>query len=156
MTTNWNPEGVLAGMGLTLPEAPKPVAAYVPARRVGNLLYISGQLPLRDGTLLGTGRVPTDTSSERARECAAQCALNGLAAAKSAMGDLAKVRGVVRVGVFVASENSFTAQPQVADGASELLQKVFGESGRHARAAVGVNTLPRGAAVEVEFIFEVE
>jgi enamine deaminase RidA (YjgF/YER057c/UK114 family) len=156
MTTNWNPEGVLRDLGLTLPEPPKPVAAYIPARRVGNLLYISGQLPMKDGALMGSGRVPTDVSAERAKACAEQCALNGLAVAKAALGELSKVRGVIRLGVFVASENSFTGQPQVADGASELMQKVFGEAGRHARAAVGTNTLPRGAAVEVEFIFEVE
>jgi enamine deaminase RidA (YjgF/YER057c/UK114 family) len=149
------PETRLQALGLTLPPAPKPVAAYIPFRRVGNLLYISGQIAMRDGALIATGAVPDEVSLEKARECAVQCTLNGLAVAKSAVGSLDQIKGVVRVGVFVCSRAGFTEQPKIANGASELLVEVFGDAGRHARAAVGNVALPLGSPVEVEFLFEV-
>jgi len=142
-------------MGLVLPEPPKPVAAYIPWRRTGNLIYTAGQIAMRDGKLIATGAVPGQVSLEVARECARQCAVNALAVVKSAVGSLVAVRQVVRVGVFVCSEPGFYDQPKVANAASELLVEVFGESGRHARAAVGSVALPLGSPVEVELVVEV-
>lgn len=151
MTT---PEENLAKLGLALPTPAKPVAAYVPGVRSGNLLFVSGQLPFVDGKLPKTGRVGENVTLEEAQAFARQCAVNCLAVVKAETGDLSKVKRVVRVGAFVASVETFTQQPQVANGASELLQQVFGEAGRHARAAVGVNVLPLGAPVEVELLVE--
>lgn len=148
-------EDKLSSLGLTLPAAPKAVAAYVPAVRTGNLVVVSGQLPLVDGRLTVTGPVPSVTSLEAAQQGAQRCVLNGLAALSGVIdGDFGKLVRVVRVGVFVASDAGFTDQHLVANGASELLQKLFDEKGRHARAAVGVPSLPLGASVEVEFLFE--
>ncbi|MFO0961913.1 MAG: RidA family protein [Phycisphaerales bacterium] len=147
----------LASLGLTLPAAPKPVAAYIPAVRSGNLVFISGQLPFKDGQLTATGPVPSACSVEAAQAAARQCILNGLAVLGDQIGgDFSRVVRVVRVGAFVQSDNGFTEQPKVANGASELLQQLFGESGRHARAAVGTNALPLGASVEVELLVEVK
>ena len=151
-----DPEVTLAELGLELPSAPRPVAAYIPSRRSGNLLYISGQVPMLDGKLLAQGSVPSVVSLEQAQACARQCVLNGLAAAKAALGSLSAVRQVIRVGCFVASDAGFYDQPKVANGASELLVAIFGEAGKHARAAVGNIALPLGAPVEVEFLFEVD
>jgi enamine deaminase RidA (YjgF/YER057c/UK114 family) len=146
----------LSTLNLTLPPAVKPVAAYIPAREVDGRVYLSGQVPMKDGKLLATGPVSSAVSLERAQAAAAQCVLNALAALDAHLqGDWSRFVQVVRVGVFVASDNSFTDQPKVANGASDLLVKVFGEAGRHARAAVGVNVLPLGASVEVEMIVEV-
>ncbi len=153
MTT---PTKRLAELGLTLPAAPKPVAAYIPSKRSGNLLYISGQLPMLDGALMATGTVPGAVSLEKAQECARQCVLNGLAVAAAAAGSIDNIAQVVRVGGFVASEPGFTEQPKVINGASELLQEIFGEPGRHARAAVGSVGLPLGACVEVELLLELK
>lgn len=150
------PESKLAAMGISLPSPSKPVAAYIPCRRTGNLIYVSGQIPMKDGVLMAKGAVPRDVSLEQAKAAAAQCAINGLAALKAEIGSLSRVRQVVRLGVFVCSEPGFTDQPKVANGASDLLVEVFGERGKHARAAVGSIALPLGAAVEVEFVFEVE
>lgn len=150
-----NPDQRLAELGLVLPTPPSPVAAYIPSRRAGNLLFISGQIPVRDGQLIAKGSVPGQVSLEVARQCARQCVLNGLAVAKAALGSLAAVRQVVRVGAFVCCEAGFNQQPKVANGASELLVEIFGEAGKHARAAVGSIDLPLGAPVEVEFLFEV-
>jgi enamine deaminase RidA (YjgF/YER057c/UK114 family) len=144
----------LADLGWTLPAAPKPVAAYIPAVRTGDLLFISGQLPMRDGKLTATGKVPTAISIEQAQKAAAQCAVNALAIAFSELGDWNKLARVIRIGVFVQSEPDFTDHPKVANGASELLQQVLGNEGRHARAAIGTNSLPLDAAVEVEFLFQ--
>ncbi|RMD65268.1 MAG: RidA family protein [Planctomycetota bacterium] len=145
----------LQELGLTLPEAPKAVASYVPARQAGRLLLVSGQLPFRDGELLARGRVPEQVSLEEAQACARQCVLNGLAVAADALGgDLSLIEHVVRVGCFVASAPDFFDQPKVANGASELLVDIFGDAGRHARAAVGSVALPLGAPVEVEFLFK--
>lgn len=149
------PEDVLAGLGLTLPTPPKPVAAYIPVRRSGNLLFVSGQIPIVDGVVMETGTVPDKVSVERARECAQRCVLNALAIVKGELGELSRVTQVVRLGVFVACGAGFGDQPKVANGASELLEKVFGERGRHARAAVGAPSLPLNVPVEVEFVFEV-
>jgi enamine deaminase RidA (YjgF/YER057c/UK114 family) len=135
--------------------APKPVAAYVPFSRVGNLVFVSGQLPMRDGNL-AKGVVPTQVSIEEGAAAARQAALNGLAVLADAAGGLDRIKRIVRVGVFVCSEAGFVDQPKVANGASELLQQVFGEAGRHARAAVGNIALPLGACVEVELLAEVE
>lgn len=136
-------------LGLALPPVPKPVASYIPAKKVGNLIYVSGQLPMREGKLMCTGPVPSEVSLEEAQAAAKQCVLNGIAAAMS----VGEVRGVVRVGVFVQSDDGYADQPKVANGASDLLLELFGDNGRHARAAVGTNALPLDASVEVEFIF---
>lgn len=150
------PSEQIAAIGITLPTPPTPVAAYVPAVRSGNLLYISGQIPLRDGALIAAGIVGAQVTHEQARECARQCVINGLAAAAAALGSINRIRRVVRVGVFVACAPGFREQPKVANGASELLQDIFGDAGKHARAAVGCSDLPLGAPVEVELLFEVE
>lgn len=143
-------------LGLVLPDPPRPVAAYVPCVRSGSLLFISGQIPFRGGVLMATGPVPSRASVDLAIEAARQCGLNALAIASAELGGrLALVRRVVRLGVFVASDPSFEDQPMIADGASRLMLEVFGESGRHARAAVGAPSLPRGASVEVEVLLEV-
>ena len=148
-------EARLTELGLKLPTPPKPVAAYIPCRRAGNLLFVSGQIPLWGGELMAKGAVPSQVSIERAQECARMCILNGLAAAKFELGSLEKIKQVVRVGVFVCSDPGFFEQPKVANGASELLVAIFGEAGKHARAAVGSIALPLGAPVEVECTFEV-
>jgi enamine deaminase RidA (YjgF/YER057c/UK114 family) len=149
------PEERLAELGLSVPEVAAPVAAYVPAVRTGNHVHTSGQLPLREGQLLRTGKVGAEVSQEEAVECARQCGLNALAAIRAEVGELAAVKRVVKVVAFVASAPDFTGQPQVANGVSELLGEVFGEAGRHARSAVGVAVLPLDAPVEVELLVEV-
>ena len=150
-------EAKLAALGLKLPEAPKPAGAYVPCVRTGNLVFVSGQLPSTAGKLLAVGKVPSQVTPEQAREAAAQCVLNGLSVLKAELGgDLSKLRRVVRVGAFVQSDDGYKDQPLIVNGASELLEKLLGDAGKHARAAVGVNALPLGAAVEIEFVFEVE
>lgn len=149
------PEDRLAELGLTLPSVVPPVAVYVPAVRTGNYLYTSGQVPMRDGALIHQGLVGAEVTAEQAFECAELCALNTLGAVNDALGSLSAVRRIVKVVGFVASADGFIGQPQVMNGASELLGKVFGESGAHARSAVGVAQLPLGAPVEVEMILEV-
>jgi len=148
------PEQRLAELGLSLPEVPAPVAAYVPALRSGAHVFTSGQLPLRSGELLTTGKVGAEVTPEEAAECARQCALNALAAVASLV-PLEQVTRVVKLVVFVASAPEFTGQPKVANGASELVGHVFGDAGRHARSAVGVAVLPLDAPVEVEMTVEV-
>lgn len=143
----------LAELGLTLPEAAAPVAAYVPAVETGGLLHISGQLPFQDGALM-TGRLGEDRDLDYGVEAARRCALMLLAQAEKALGGLDRVSRVVKLGVFVNSAGSFTDQPKVANGASELMVAVFGEAGKHARSAVGVPVLPLGAVVEVDAILE--
>ncbi len=149
------PEERLQELGLSVPEVAKPVAAYIPALRSGNHVFTSGQLPMRDGSLMLTGKVGGEVTEEQAVECARQCALNALAAVRAEVGELASVKRVVKVVVFVASTPDFTGQPIVANGVSELLGEVFGESGRHARSAVGVPVLPLDSPVEVEMVVEV-
>lgn len=149
------PEERLMELGLSVPDVPKPVAAYVPAVRSGSYVYTSGQLPTRDGKLLRTGKVGDAVTVEQAVECAQQCALNAIAAVRSMVGDLSDVVRVVKVVVFVASAPDFTGQPGVANGASELIGTVFGDAGQHARSAVGAAALPLDAPVEVEMVVEV-
>jgi enamine deaminase RidA (YjgF/YER057c/UK114 family) len=145
----------LASLGLTLPAVPTPVAAYLPATRFDDLVFTSGQLPTVNGALLATGRVGAEVSPEEAYACARTAALNGLAAVVDHTGDLDVIVRVIKVVVYVASAPGFSGQPQVANGASELLAEVFGEAGRHARSAVGVASLPLDAPVEVELVVEV-
>lgn len=144
----------LAELGLTLPAVAKPVAAYIPAVRTGSYVYTSGQLPLVDGKLQGTGKVGDTVTVEEAAGYARTAALNALAAAASAAGGLDAIKRVVKVVVFVSSATDFTGQAQVANGASELLQDVFGEAGQHARSAVGMAVLPLDTPVEVEIVVE--
>lgn len=150
-----SPSARLEELGLRLPGVPAPLAAYVPAVQVGNLVYTSGQLPSVDGQLVATGKVGGAVSPDLAAECARTAALNGLAAAAAEVGGLDAIVRVVKVTVFVASEPGFTGHPQVANGASELLGSVFGDAGRHARSAVGVAVLPLDVPVEVELVVEV-
>jgi len=149
------PEERLAELGLAVPEVAKPLASYVPAVRSGQHVYTAGQLPLREGELITTGKVGGEVTEEQALECARQCGLNALAAVRAEMGELSAIKRVVKVVVFVASTPDFTGQPAVANGASDLFGEVFGEAGRHARSAVGVAALPRDAPVEVELVVEV-
>ena len=146
------PEERLAELGLSVPEVPTPVAVYVPAVVSGDLVFTSGQLPMKNGELMLTGKVGGEVGPEEAKAAAQQCALNAIAAVKSKIGDLDKVVQVVKVVVFVASTPDFTGQPQVANGASELLGRVFGDAGIHARSAVGVPVLPLDSPVEVEIV----
>lgn len=144
----------LAQLGHTVPQVAAPVAAYVPAMRTGNLIFTSGQLPLADGALMGTGKVGAGVTPEQAHAMAERCALNAIAAIRAEVGDLDRVTRVVKVVGFVASDPSFTGQPAVVNGASELLGAAFGDVGVHARSAVGVCVLPLDAPVEVEVIVE--
>ncbi|GAB3108020.1 RidA family protein [Streptomyces calidiresistens] len=146
----------LAELGLTLPDVVPPVAAYVPAVVSGRHVHTSGQLPMVEGTLSLTGKVGAEVTPEEGRELARTCALNALAAVKSVAGDLDRVVRVVKVTGFVASAPDFTGQPQVINGASELLQEVLGTRGVHARSAVGVAVLPLDSPVEVEITVELE
>ena len=145
----------LAQLGHTVPEVAAPVAVYVPAMRTGNLIFTSGQLPLADGALMGTGKVGGAVTPEQAHSMAERCALNAIAAIRAEVGDLDRVTRVVKVVGFVASDPSFTGQPAVVNGASELLGAAFGDVGVHARSAVGVSALPLDAPVEVEVIVEI-
>lgn len=147
-------EAAIAELGLVLPPAPKPAGAYIPTRRSGNLVFVAGQIPMALGQLLATGSVPGAVSVEMAQRCAEQCVLNGLAAIKAELGSLDAVKQFVRLGVFVCSEPGFTDQPKVANAASELIVRLYGEKGKHARAAVGSVALPLGAPVEIEFLVE--
>ncbi|MDQ0248967.1 enamine deaminase RidA (YjgF/YER057c/UK114 family) [Sphingomonas kyeonggiensis] len=145
----------LEELGLTLPEAAAPVAAYVPVVEAGGLLHISGQLPFKDGALM-TGRLGEDRDLEYGAEAAQRCALMLVAQIKKYLnGDTARVARIVKLGVFVNSTADFTDQPKVANGASELMQALFGDDGKHARSAVGVPTLPLGAAVEIDAIVQI-
>ena len=149
-------EARLAELGLELPDVVAPVAAYVPTARSGSLVWTSGQLPFVGGSLPATGKVGAAVDADTAKALARTCALNALAAIRAEIGDLDRVRRVVKVVGFVASDPSFTGQPGVVNGASELLGDVFGDAGRHARSAVGVSVLPLDAPVEVEVVVEVE
>jgi enamine deaminase RidA (YjgF/YER057c/UK114 family) len=144
----------LKRLNITLPPVSGPFGAYVPAKRVGNLIFVAGQLPMKDGKLMVTGQVPSRCSIEQARDAARQCVINALAAVQIIPGGIEQIVGVARVGAFVSSDAGFTDQPKIADAASELLKEIFAEAGQHARAAVGVNTLPRDASVEIELLFE--
>jgi enamine deaminase RidA (YjgF/YER057c/UK114 family) len=148
-------ERKLQEMGITLPEVPKPVAAYVPFTRSGDLVFTSGQICMENGQLKYKGKVGRDLTPEAGYQAARLCAINTLAVLKSALGSLDKVAQIVKVTVFVNSAPGFSAQPAVANGASELYLEVFGDAGRHARSAVGVSELPLDTAVEVEVIARV-
>jgi len=148
------PEDALRTLGLALPDPPKPVGAYLPCVRAGNLVFVSGQLPFRDGRLAFAGKIPADVSVADGATAARQAALNALAIAAHAVGGMANIARVVRLGVFVNSSAGFVEQPKVANGASDFLAAVFGEAGKHARVAVGVSELPLNAAVEVELLVE--
>ena len=149
-------EEKLRQMGLELPPAPAPVAAYVPCVRTGNLLFISGQIPKGKGELKYRGHVGSDLSLEDGVQAARLCALNALSAVKQELGDFARLRRIVKVTGYVSSAAGFHDQPKVLDGASRLLEELLGEKGKHARVTVGVNELPLNVAVEVEMIVEVE
>lgn len=148
-------EDRLSALGITLPTPTAPAANYVPTVRCGNQLFVSGQLPMADGKLVATGTLGVDVAVEDAAALARLCAINVLAQVKAALGDLGRVVRLVKVTGFVASAQSFGDQPKVMNGASDLFVAALGESGRHARSAVGVAALPFGAPVEVEAIFEV-
>lgn len=150
------PSERLAALGLTLPTPAKPVASYIPAKRTGSLVFVSGQVPFVDGVLAATGSVPGRVSVEQAIECARICAFNAIAAAAAEAGGVDRIRSIVKVTVFVAAEVGFGDHPKVGNGASELFVEVFGEAGRHARDAVGCSGLPLDVPVEVDLVCEVE
>ena len=149
-------ESSLANLGLFLPAISKPVAAYIPAKQSGKLVFTAGQLPMINGELISKGLLGQDVEIEDANKAARICTLNALAAIKGVIGDLDRIKQVVRVVGYVASVPTFTQQPAVVNGASELLLEIFGESGKHARSAVGMAVLPLNASVEIELTVEVE
>jgi len=149
-------ESKIAKLSLSLPEAPKPVAAYIPAKQTGNLVFTSGQLPMVNGELISKGLLGQDVEIDEANKAARICTLNALAAIKGVIGDLDRIKQIVRVVGYVASVPTFTQQPAVVNGASELLLEIFGENGKHARSAVGMAVLPLNASVEIELTVEVE
>lgn len=150
-----SPEEKIKELGIDIPEAPKPLGSYVPCIQAGNLLFLSGILPLRNGKLLRQGRVGEDISIDEAREDAKTAAINALSVLKSYIGSIDKVKRCIKITGYVSSAPDFTEQPKVLNAASDLMFEIFGEAGRHARAAVGVNVLPLNSPVEIEFIFEV-
>jgi enamine deaminase RidA (YjgF/YER057c/UK114 family) len=145
----------LAALGIDLPKAAAPAANYLPFMRSGDLLFTAGQLPLKGGHLIATGLLGRDLDATEGQKAARQCAINILAQAKAALGDLERIVRVVKITVFVASAPDFTTQHLVANGASDLLVDVLGDKGKHARSAVGVAALPLNAAVEIEAIIEI-
>ncbi|MBR3366303.1 MAG: RidA family protein [Lachnospiraceae bacterium] len=149
-------ERKIAELGIQLPAASKPAAMYIPVKQVGSTLYVSGQIPVVDGKMLHPGHVGEEVTLEEAQEAARACVINMLAAVRYHLGDLDKVVNVVKIQAFVSSRTGFDQQHLVANGASQLLFDIFGEAGRHARTACGVNQLPLNAPVEIEAIFEVE
>ena len=149
-------EAKLRDLNIELPDAPKPLAAYIPAKQAGQLVFTAGQLPMLNGELFSKGLLGKDVEIEEANKAARICTLNALAAIKGLIGDLDRIKQVVRVVGYVASISSFTQQPAVINGASELLLEVFGEKGKHARSAVGMAVLPLNASVEVELTVEID
>lgn len=149
-------EEKLKELGLDIPAAAAPAAMYVPVKQTGNLLFVSGQIPVKGGVMQYEGKAGKDKTLEEATEAARLCAINIIAAVKGFVGDLDKVKSIVKITCFVASETGFDKQHLVANGASQLLYDVFGEAGRHTRSAVAVNQLPLNATVEVEAIIEIE
>ena len=154
--THTTPEIRLQELDIALPTPPKPVAAYIPCVQTGSQLLISGQVPFADGKLLMTGALPDAGSTEDAAAAARQCALNALAVARDHLGTLDRITRVLKLTIFVASEPGFPDQPKVANGASNLMVDIFGDAGRHARAAVGCAALPLNTTVEVEVLLEVK
>lgn len=153
MTTSF--EAQVTALGLVLPAPPKPVATYIPVVRTGNLLFLSGMIPLRDGTLMMAGKLGKDISVEQGYEAARICLLNAVAVIRQHLGTLDRVKQVVKLVGYVASAEGFVQQPAVINGASDLLVKIFGDAGRHARVAVGATALPLNAPVEIELIVQV-
>jgi enamine deaminase RidA (YjgF/YER057c/UK114 family) len=149
-------ESKLNELKLLLPGAPKPVAAYIPAKQTGNLVFTAGQLPMVNGELISKGILGQDVEIDEANKAARICTLNALAAIKGVIGDLDRIKQIVRVVGYVASVPTFTQQPAVVNGASELLLEIFGENGKHARSAVGMAVLPLNASVEIELTVEIE
>jgi enamine deaminase RidA (YjgF/YER057c/UK114 family) len=149
-------ENRLSELGLVLPGAPKPVAAYIPAKQAGKLVFTAGQLPMVNGELISKGFLGQEVAIEDANKAARVCTLNALAAIKGVIGDLDRIKQIVRVVGYVASIPTFTQQPSVVNGASELLLEIFGNAGKHARSAVGMAVLPLNASVEIELTVEVE
>lgn len=143
-------------LGFTLPEPPKPLAAYVPAVIAGDLVFTAGQLPIAYGALKYTGKLGKELSEEDGKKAAEICALNCLSAIKGVIGELNRIEQVIKLTVFVNSAEGFTNQPVAANGASELIEKIFGKNGSHARSAVGVNELPKNAPVEIEMIVKLK
>ncbi|OGW43142.1 MAG: hypothetical protein A2Y66_07575 [Nitrospirae bacterium RBG_13_41_22] len=150
-----SPEDKLKQLGVQLPEVPTPLGSYVPCVQTGNLVFLSGILPLREGKLTRTGRVGENIRLDEAKEDAKTAVLNALSVLKVNIGSLDKVKRCIKITGYVASAPDFTEQPKVLNAASDLIFEIFGEKGRHARAAVGVNVLPLNSPVEIEFIFEV-
>jgi enamine deaminase RidA (YjgF/YER057c/UK114 family) len=150
-----SPEEKLKELGIELPEAPAPLGSYVPVVKAGNLLFLSGMLPMVKGRLPRQGRVGESISLDEAREEARQAAINALSVLRTQIGSLDNVRRCIKITGYIASAHDFTEQPKVLNAASDLMFDIFGEAGRHARAAVGVNVLPLNSPVEIEFIFEV-
>jgi enamine deaminase RidA (YjgF/YER057c/UK114 family) len=146
----------LKELKLQIPDAPKPVAAYIPAKQTGNLVFTAGQLPMVNGELVSKGLLGQDVEIDEANKAARICTLNAIAAIKGVIGDLDRIKQIVRVVGYVASVPTFTQQPAVVNGASELLLEIFGENGKHARSAVGMAVLPLNASVEIELTVEVE
>ena len=149
-------EEILIKLEINLPDSPVPLAAYVPAKQSGNLVFTAGQLPIVNGELISKGLLGQDVEIEEANKAARICTLNALAAIKGVVGDLDRIKQIVRVVGYVASVPTFTQQPAVVNGASELLLEIFGEAGKHARSAVGMAVLPLNASVEIELTVEVE
>lgn len=145
----------LKELGITLPPAPQPLGAYLPFVKSGNLLFLSGILPLREGRLIRTGRVGESLTIEEAREEARQVIINALSIVKAAVGDLDLISRCIKLNGYIASSPDFTEQPSVLNAASELLYEIFGEKGRHTRVAIGVNVLPLDSPIEIDFIFEI-
>lgn len=148
-------EDKIKALGFTLPEAPKPLAAYVPALLAGEFVFTAGQLPISKGQLKYTGKLGREVSEEEGIKAAEICALNCLSAVKGVIGELSRIEQIIKLTVFVNSAEGFTNQPVIANGASELMEKIFGKNGSHARSAVGVNELPKNAPVEIEMIVKV-
>jgi enamine deaminase RidA (YjgF/YER057c/UK114 family) len=143
-------------LGFDLPEPPQPLAAYVPALRVGEFVFTAGQLPMAGGKLKYMGKLGKEVSEEDGKKAAEICALNCLSAVKGVLGELKRIEQIVKLTVFVNSAEGFINQPAVANGASEMIEKIFGKNGKHARSAVGVNELPKNAPVEIEMIVKIE
>jgi enamine deaminase RidA (YjgF/YER057c/UK114 family) len=149
-------EARLKELQITVPEAPKPLASYVPAVQTGDFVFTSGQLPMLDGVLQFPGRLGDGVSVEEGRQAARISVINCLSAVKSVLGNLDSIEKIVKVTVFISCDSGFTEQPEVANGASDLLLEIFGEAGKHSRSAVGVSALPRNASVEIEMIVKVK
>lgn len=149
-------EDKIKELGFNLPEPPQPLAAYVPALMAGDFVFTAGQIPVSEGQLKFTGKLGKDLTEEQGRQAAEICALNCLSAVKGVIGELDRIERVIKLTVFVNSAEGFTNQPAVANGASELMEKIFGPKGSHARSAVGVNELPKDVAVEIEMIVKVK